>query len=410
MSEATGQFRPDRAGRIGPLAVFQGIAGAAGIIAALKSILEDHDQINDKLNEILARLQEIVEAIIVAAADILEAIDGIRRQIDEDVAHDNMTLADAAFFNDLVIFGDKQEAMSKSFQAASRLEREVDLVFASSFMYVVNLRLAVLKDFNPDYFCVEQFQNEFSRYRSRLAGWIANFNELIAGSHTVGSGLTAERFDKDGFFEDVPYWEAWHARSGTIVATFNGPFRDVSEATRRQLERQANASREAGIQADRRDLGAVDMENTLRAWEESFQGSLRRALVSQVLNRRSMAIDSNPHGLMVDGRILSANLDMRTMLVELLTSREFRRRIHRSWDSFMERGNDQLVQFAHRRLFDRDATGDEVALLHEVALKFGYAAFIAALLYNDAYEQRYGRGLPATAEGRPITDRLEFPE
>ena len=90
MSEATGQFRPDRAGRIGPLAVFQGIAAAAGIIAALKSILEDHDQINDKLNEILARLQEIVEAIIVAAADILEAIDGIRRQIDEDVANDNM--------------------------------------------------------------------------------------------------------------------------------------------------------------------------------------------------------------------------------------------------------------------------------------------------------------------------------
>jgi hypothetical protein len=152
------------------------------------------------------------------------------------------------------------------------------------------------------------------------------------------------------------------------------------------------------------------MENTLTAWEESFQGSLRRALVSQVLNRRSMAIDSNPHGLMVDGRILSANLDMRTMLVELLTSREFRRRIDRSWDSFVERSNDQLVQFAHRRLFDRDATSEEVAVLHGVASKFGYTAFIAALLYNDAYEQRHGRGLPAAAEGRPITDRLELPE
>jgi hypothetical protein len=409
MGESTEEFRIERVGRaIGPLQVFQGIAAAAGIIAGLKSILEDHDQINEQLNAILARLQQIIDAIIVAAADILEAIDGIRRQIDEDVASDNMALADTALFNDLVIFDNKQEAMSKSFQAASRLEREVDLVFVSSFMYVVNIRLAVLKDFNPNYFCVEQFQNEFRRYQRRLAGWIAQFNDLIARSHIVGSGLTAERFDKDGVFEDVPYWLAWHTRSGTVVATFKGPFRDVSEAARRRVERQANVSRDAGIQVDRRDLGVVDMENTLAAWEEAFQGSLRRALVSQVLNRRSMAIDSNPHGLMVDGRILPANLDMRTTLVELLTSREFRRRMDRSWDAFVERGNDQLVQFAHRRLFDRDATDDEVALLRGIASKFGYASLMAALAYNTEYEERYGRGLPV---GRsPVADAFELPE
>ncbi len=43
-----------------------------------------------------------------------------------------------------------------------------------------------------------------------------------------------------------------------------------------------------------------------------------------------------------------------------------------------------------------------------IASNYGYAAFIATLLYSKEYEERYGHGLPAG--GQPITDALKFAE
>jgi len=190
------------------------------------------------------------------------------------------------------------------------------------------------------------------------------------------------------------------------VQIFLGAWGDDSEATQASVTQQANDSRARGIQRDRQDFGVVDMENTVRAWREAFHGALRAALVREVLNRPAMAIDFNPDGLMVDGRILPIGLDLRTTLLELLSSREFRNRIQKAWDAFIQRRDDRLVQFAHRRLFNRDATGDEMALLHGIASNCGYAAFMAVLLHCTEYEERYGRGLPKA--GQPIIDALQF--
>jgi hypothetical protein len=121
-----------------------------------------------------------------------------------------------------------------------------------------------------------------------------------------------------------------------------------------------------------------------------------------------MAIDANPDGLMVDGRMLPVGLDLRTTLLELLSSREFRHRIHKAWDAFLQRGDDRLVQFAYRRLFHRDATGDERALLQGIASHCGYAAFMAVLLHCTEYEERYGRGLPAG--GAPLLKAIASAE
>src|SRR5512132_1605467 len=137
-------------------------------------------------------------------------------------------------------------------------------------------------------------------------------------------------------------------------------------------------------------------------------GSLRVALVSQVLNRPIMAIDSNPDGVMVDGRILPISHDLRATLMELLCSREFRNRVQRAWDAFVNRGDDRLAQFAYRRLFDHDATPDEIALLRGIASNYGYSAFIAALLRCNEYEERHGSGIPSI--GQPIIDALQFAE
>ena len=85
---------------------------------------------------------------------------------------------------------------------------------------------------------------------------------------------------------------------------------------------------------------------------------------------------------------------------------DFRNRIQRAWDAFVNHGDDRLAQFAYRRLFSQDATQDEIALLRGMASNYGYTAFIAALLYCNEYEERYGRGLPGV--GQPIIDALQF--
>jgi hypothetical protein len=385
------------------LQVFQGIAAAAGIIAALKSIFEDHGEINEQLDEILRNLQQLRQELIRATADILEAIDGIHRELNEKTANDNIALADVALFNDLAIFDDKQAAMSHSFQAADRLVLEDEASFATSFMYVVNTRLAVLKEFDPNYFCVQQFVDEFRRYIGRLEQWIEELNRLIARSHTVRVELIVIT---PGGLEISLGLEGKHLRNGLVVRSRRGPRGDTSEATHQRLLDEMNASRVAGIAADRRQFGVVDMENTAKAWRQAFDGSRRQALVSQVLNRRGMAVDFNPDGLMVDGRILPDGMELRSVLFDLLMSREFRRELESAWKGFVDGREDRLAQFAHQRLFDRDATADEVAVLRRVGEVYGYGAFIGALLYSNEYEERYGRGLPAG--GKPVLEALEL--
>jgi hypothetical protein len=388
---------------IGALAVFQGIAAAAGIIAALKSIFENHGEINEKLDDILTNLQQLQQQIIRATADILEAIDGIHRELNEARARDNITLADVALFNDLAIFDDKQAAMTKSFQAADRLVQENEASFATSFMYVVNIRLAVLKEFDPNYFCVEQFIEEFRRYIARLEQWIDELNALIARSHTAS--VVELIVITPGGTEITLGLEGQHRRNGVVVHSRRGPRGDTSESTYQRLLQEMNASRAAGITADRRQFGVIDMESTARAWRQAFDTNRRLALVSQVLNRPGMAVDFNPEGLRVDGRILPVGMDLRSALFDLLTSREFQRRLESVWNGFMADGEDRLVQFAHQRLFGRDATADDVSVLRQVASTYGYDAFIATLLYGREYQKRYGRGLPAG--GTPVLEALE---
>src|SRR5437667_9073045 len=162
------------------LGVLAALGALASIISGLKNIFDDaHDRIVAELDQVLTTLQGLRQQLVRATADILEAIDGIRRQIDEDVALNSIALAERALFSDLAIFNDKEQALGNSFQASDRLLNEPDIVFASSFMYVADIRFAVLKDFDPNYFCSQQFRDELQRYLDRLNGWIRLLNELI---------------------------------------------------------------------------------------------------------------------------------------------------------------------------------------------------------------------------------------
>jgi hypothetical protein len=384
------------------LAGLKVLADLAGLVSSLKNIFVD-DGLDEQLDQVLRSVQDLKQTIVRGIADILEAIDGIRRQIDEDVGFDNMSLADRALFSDLAVFGNQQEAMGNSFQAADRLLRETDVVFAGPFMYVVSIRLAVLKDFDPNFFCQAQFQNEFRRYIDRLNGWIAQLNEMIRGLHTVSIRQGRETVDT------VPptvfrWWIATHLRAGVVVRTFEGPFGNTSQAARDSVERQAQADRDRGIEEDRVGFGVVEMERTVAAWTQAFTASLRIALVTQVLGRRPMAVDFDPAGLLVDGRVVRTDLDPRATLTELLVSREFHSRIEKSWTAFLRQKDDRLAQFVHRRLFDREATEEDVNLLRGVASSYGFPAFIATLLYSNQYEERFGRGLPNG--GAPVVEAL----
>jgi hypothetical protein len=394
-----------------PLIVFGAISAAPGVITALKNIFDDaHDKLNEQLNQVLTQLQELRHDIVTATGQILEAIDGIRRQINENVALDNMTLADVALFSDLAIPPpNEREALDHSFQAADRLfqqRTDNDIVFAGPFMYVVNIRLAVLKDFDPNYFCNQQFQKEFRRYIDHLSDWIAQVNDLIARSNTILEAEEIEDLNSKGIIGSP--LEASYLHNGAIVQTFKGGRNDLSEETIRHLNQAANAARSEGIEADRQHSGVVEWEKTAAAWAQAFRTTLRQALVNQVLNRATLASDVNPDGFLIDGRLLPANLDFRSTLIELLISHEFRDLAQKSIDAFINGSDDRLGKFRYRRLFNRDATSHQVDLLHRIAAEYGYSAFVAALLHSKEYEERYGRGLPGG--GQSIVPALSSQE
>jgi hypothetical protein len=249
-------------------------------------------------------------------------------------------------------------------------------------------------------------------YIDHLNGWIAQLNDLIGKLHVVLVEKVTDVVDDDGRPQVVlKYWMAQHIRDGVIVDTFTGEVGDLSSSTRLRVERQARDSRNSGVAEDRENLGVLNMEGVAESWEQSIGVDLRLNLVRQVLNRPARAIDFSPNGLMVDGRVIPADLDLRTTLIELLTSQEFRRRIKTIWQGFIDRDRDELVQFAVRRLFGRDPEVDENEALRQLARRYGFGAFVAALLYSDEYEQRFGAGLPGAEtrdEDRPITAELEL--
>ena len=388
------------------LAVLQALRQMAEAAQELKELYDANGELDEKLDEIIKDLQDLRLTIVRGINQILQAIGEVSHQIDEDVAFDNMALADRALFSDLGTFEDKEEAMGNSFQAAQRLLRESDVVFAAAFMYVVNIRLAIVKDFDPNFACRPQFRDEIQAYIDHLKNWITQLNTLITNLHAVVVQKVTDVIEDTRPPVVLKFWMAEHLRDGVVVKSFVGDAGDLSIATRMRLERQARDSRNDGVAADRENLGVVSMEGAAQAWAQSLGQALRVALVTQVLNRSVRAIDFNPEGLMVDGRIVPATLDLRTTLIELLTSQEFQSRLEKSWDSFVERGSDEIVQFAHRRLFNREASEDETELLRQIAQQFGYRAFVAALFYSDEYDEHFGRGLPGGE--RPIATELEL--
>lgn len=398
---------------------FKGISAVANAVTKAKEIVTNVDELDEQLDEVLAELQDVRTAIVTGVADVLEAIDGIHRQINQDVALDAMTLADRALYSDLRVFDDCQEAMGNAFEAADRLRREDELIFAGPFMYVVNLRHATVKACIDNYICEEQFRDEFRGYITQLQRWIDDLNARITGMHTVQVEVVIERIESPaggpppepatraggGTVGFLRYVTATHRRDGVVIETFVGPHDDLSQDTKDRLRRRAEASRASGIDQDRTEFGVVAMEDTVAAWSEPFGSGTQAALARQVLNRRAAGLERGPDGLMVDGARVPVGRDLRATLEELVTSREFRRRIEKSWAAFVGDGDDRVVHFAHRRLFDRDATDDEIRLLRDVATHYGYSAFVASLLHSDEYERRFARGLPGTYE--PLAEDLE---
>jgi hypothetical protein len=275
------------------------------------------------------------------------------------------------------------------------------------------------------FFGTQRFIDEFKGgsgqvgYIPHLKKMIAYVNRDIERMHVVtvranetiskGGPRNGEEEDKNGGmgWTVFHWWEATHFRDRVVVQTFRGPTGDSSLAARNDVERQAYESRSVGIAQDRDLFGVVDMEETAQTWENAFTSTRRQALVNQVLNRPMMAIDSDPRGLIVDGQILPDSLDSRTLLFEVLTSREFRNRVQKSWLALTERSDDRLVQYAYQRLFNRDTTYDESQVIQHIASTFGYAASIAALLHSEEYEERYGQGFPTACAGQqPLISAL----
>lgn len=220
---------------LGVVAAFKGISAVASAVTKAKEIITDVDELDEQLDEVLAELQDVRLAIVTGVADVLEAIDGIHRQINQDVALDAMTLADRALYSDLRVFDDCQEAMGNAFEAADRLRREDELVFAGPFMYAVNIRHATVKACIDNYICEEQFRDEFRGYITQLQRWIDDLNARIADMHTVQVEVVIDRIESPpggpqlepvtraggGTVGFLRYVTATHRRDGVVVETWD---------------------------------------------------------------------------------------------------------------------------------------------------------------------------------------------
>lgn len=251
-----------------PITVFTSIRGAAELIVNLKSIFDGQGHLNEQLKEILATLKRLEKIVVTGINKIIVEIGGIEQQIDEDVALDNMNIAETGFYQHLIIFNDKQAAMADSFQGSNRLFRESNVAFTGAFMYVVNIRLAVLKEFDPYYYTNQQFRGEFNGYIEHLEEWISQLEELIEPLHTVHVRVI-KIHDDDG----TVLWRHYrgeHLRENKLVNYYNGPLDDLSGDARDYVKQQAENSRRDGIARDKHKLGVSDMENTVTAWRNAF--------------------------------------------------------------------------------------------------------------------------------------------
>lgn len=395
------------------------LEGAAKFIDSVSQLYRDiagtpGKELVQTLRDIHSDLNRLHRNIEVGFAAVLTELGVIRDRVDADAMSTGFALSDTGCIESMRL-GRLPEAQEYTYQGVRKIieyNRSNDPVYALAFMRVVNNRLAVVKTVDPEYFCPNKpFLSEFRSYWQTLSQWIGQVGTVIASKHSV-EGPEWEAYPPDSHRPRYYRWVAHYLAWGTYKRSEFGPRGDRSDQARSQVLASVNASMRRGIAADRRRLSVTAMEETAAAWQRAFANGFRQSLVSELLNRPAAAGDFIGDQLLVDGRLIQANvdgapdLDVRRLLLELLGSPEFRARIERSWTSFINREDDRLVQVAYRRLFEREPTDEETDLLRQVASRYGYRSYIAALLHSDEYERRYGHHAPTQADSAAPAERI----
>lgn len=390
------------------IVIIQGVTAAAELITALDEAFDKDEpgeprEMNGRLSQVLAEVNSLKRFIGAATREILEEIREVHDQIDEDVALDQVTLANSAIQR-LLVNNDKDNALDASFRAADRLFPETSVLFTTAFSYVVDIRTLVVKDKEPCYWGVEPFKSEMLRYLNKLDAWVGFLNDEISRAHTVTVSPSSH-----GGRPPERVWRGVHSRSGVVVATFESEF--FNEKAKEDVRREANASRARGIAADRQRLGVVHMEQTAATLRKPFTSTQRRqTMARQLVPSRQAALAFDPEVSVMDDQVVNGyDDDVRTELLSVLCSPVFRDRVNRSFRAFCDGDDDRLVNLAHRRLFQRDATDEECGVLRAVAASYGYPAFVAALLYSDEYGARHGGSLPGHPR-KPLMEHLDHEE
>ncbi|MDQ4068787.1 MAG: phycobilisome rod-core linker polypeptide [Actinomycetota bacterium] len=339
---------------------------------------------------------------------VLDELRILREAIQSIPVSESISQAETALYSWLKN-GRNGDAEAWSLQAVIRLRDKWDPIYVTPWIHVVNIRLAVLKQIYPDrYFCPELgYVDEFREWVQRLEWWARTINDAIRPLHTVAGPFRKNVGLVDsGPGDDDPgprpkprprfVWAAEYRVKGVTSQEFQG--RDLSPESHEQVRAAAARAQAKGIEADRTRLGVVAMEKAAAAWRQAFAGSLRQALVRELLNRPAELTELDPDGFRLEGRVLPADMPLRDVLLHLLCSWEFRRRVERSWTGLVERGDHRLTKFAYQRLFGREPKEEEASLLREVASAHGFRAYVAALLYSDEYERRFGENGPGPSE------------
>lgn len=394
------------------IVIIEGVAAAAELITALEEAFNRDEpgqsrEMNPELGRVLAEVNSVKRFIGAATREILEEIREVKDQIDEDVALDQMTLANSAV-QWLQTSNNKDQALDASFRAADRLNAETNVLFTTAFSYVVDIRTLVVKDKEQCYWGVEPYKSEMLRYLRKLDAWIGSLNNEVNACHTVT--VTAS---SHGGKPPERFWRAVHRRNGVVVATFESDF--FSEEEKKAVTREANASRARGVASDRQRLGVVHMERTAATLRKPFTSTQRRQTMARQLAPAGQTVHSfDPDVVVIDDQVVGGyeagpDDDLRSEMLAVLCSPAFRGRLQRSFRAFCDGDDDRLVNLAHRRLFQRDATYEEASALRAVAASYGYPAFVAALVYSDEYASRHGGSLPGHAR-EPLMAHLDQPE
>jgi hypothetical protein len=414
------------------MAVIAIIGAVTAAVELTTAIIEATD--DDSSEELVERINLMQSAIDKGFDEVGQAINDLANFIEqinnENILRDVVTAAQTAM--DLLKHykenGDENyraEATALTYGAKNDLLYEDENInkvfFIGGLVLVGNAHIEMLRTHYADDFStnaiVIQEVDEIADYLETL---IQIIEQRIPGHHRVierqviDTSLADEIGNEPGV--NIPPQvrnEMVYQKHGMDQAVFpfycSGPACQLVPVHTKQVATElANEARLSGIAAEKEEQAVPLFRQTLEMWQNLIIYSQRRDIYEKFLGRAENILDLQranrkyfqvakeiSRSKQTSGRYkgkerfaINTSIDARPLIVDVLTSIEFKSRILKKLD------REEIYEEVVKRVFDRIPTKDEIVKLRRLEDELGYDGMIAGLIFGNEYFKDYGKGIP----------------